>query len=202
MVLKILTYGDPRLLKVGEPVKVFDYKLKKIADSMIETMYDTHGMGLAAQQVGYFIRIFVMDLRGAGAIEHCFYDGKCLPLDLFNPMVLVNPEVEPITDEFTYEYEGCISFPGMRADILRADAARIKFQDLQGAWHILECSGYAGHCLQHESDHLDGILFTERMETSVYNKVLPKLKKIKRNTRAALKKEAKQKKSNLLCTSQ
>ncbi len=92
---------------------------------------------------------------------------------------VLNPEVSPLPSDQYYYEEGCLSFPGIRGDVARPERILVRYQDLDGATHELECDGLLARCIQHESDHLEGILFTERMEKEVYAEVKPEVKALK-----------------------
>ena len=115
-------------------------------------------------------------------------DGVKLPLDLFMPMIVANPHVAVArgTDETIFE-EGCLSFPGIRGDVARPDAIAVKFQDQHGTPHTLQCDGLLARCIQHEVDHLNGVLFIERMEKKVRAEIDDAVKALAKETRAEKK---------------
>lgn len=156
---------------------------------MIETMHDAGGIGLAAQQIGRAIQLCVVDLRDADATFEWTLDGARPPLELFMPLVLVNPEVTIAKGaaETIYE-EGCLSFPKIRGDIARPDAISVNFKDDTGVPHSLSCDGLFSRCIQHEVDHLNGVLYIDRMDKRVRATVDDAVKTLARETRAMLKK--------------
>lgn len=186
MSLPIVHYNDPILRKKGAKVTVFDAALAQLANDMIATMHAAQGIGLAAQQVGHALMLCVVDLRAAKADFNWELNGAKPPLDLIMPMVLVNPEIKfkPRTEEFIYE-EGCLSFPEIRGDVIRPDAITVKFQDQQGVPHVLTCDDLLARCIQHEVDHLNGILFIDRMEKKVRTAIDPAVKELAQRTREA-----------------
>lgn len=188
MILRITQFGEPVLKKAGQPVTVFDDKLKDLAADMLETMYDAEGIGLAAQQIGKPIQLFVMDLCLREREVDFFYelDGKTPPLSLIMPLTMVNPSVVASGDELPYE-EGCLSFPGVRGNVIRPTVVRVDYQDLDGNAHTLECDGIFARVILHENDHLQGVLFTERMHPSILRPLESKIKKLKRQSRDFLK---------------
>lgn len=188
MSLPIVRYNDPILRKKGAPVKVFDAALTALADEMIDTMHEANGIGLAAQQIGRAIQFCVVDLRDAEPNFHWKLDGARPPLDLFMPMAIANPVITVVrgTKELPYE-EGCLSFPQIRGDVLRPDAITVKFQDERGVPHELECDGLFGRCIQHETDHLNGILFIDRMEKKVRADIDEAVKALAKATRETAK---------------
>jgi peptide deformylase len=157
---------------------------------MLETMYDAEGIGLAAQQIDQALQICVIDLRppdSANIHFDCRFDGKALPLDIVMPLALVNPQVE-IIDPTTEVYEeGCLSFPAVNGRVTRPSGVRCSFQDLAGEPHVIEANGLLGRCILHEVDHLNGVLFTDRMDKSDLRKNETRIKQLKRATRDFLK---------------
>jgi peptide deformylase len=163
MVLKIVKYPEPVLSQPGEPVTEFDGELRKLVADMFETMYAAQGIGLAAPQVGISKRLTVIDLS----------QGK-EPKD---KLVLINPEV--ISSEGRlYEEEGCLSFPEIREKVVRAAKVRIRAQDERGKWFEMDGEELLSRAMQHEIDHLDGILFIFRMSPLKRNLNLRKIRKL------------------------
>jgi peptide deformylase len=188
MILRVTHYGEPILKKKGAPVTQFDASLRRLATDMIETMHDEEGIGLAAQQIGEALQLFVMDLRADGDPAYEFtYDGRAVPLDLIMPLVVANPKIEPMACDMTAYEEGCLSFPGIRGVIERPERLTLHFQDGEGANHVIVCDGLFARCIQHEYDHLQGILFTERMDTRTLRGLDARLKKLRRQSRDFLK---------------
>ncbi len=144
----ILHYPDPRLREPGKKVQGLTDELKQLIDDMAETMYSAPGVGLAATQVGAPWQIFVVD---------CAAEGE--PSDL---RVFVNPEIESTEGKITWE-EGCLSFPGAREEVERASKVRVRAQDRDGAWFELEAEGLLAIAIQHEYDHLQGVLMIDRL---------------------------------------
>jgi peptide deformylase len=182
MVLPIVYYGDPILRKKGRPVERFDEKLLELANDMVDTMYEAEGIGLAAQQVGVDLQFCVIDLRDTESKFSYQLDGTSPPLDLIMPMALANPEVQDMPKPTSTAEEGCLSFPGIRGDIVRPNAISVKFQDVHGQPHELTCNGLLSRCVQHEVDHLNGVLFTERMAKGIVAALEPDLRKLKKQT--------------------
>jgi peptide deformylase len=188
MALRIVHYNDPVLRTKGEKVTAFDDALTRLADDMIETMHDAAGIGLAAQQIGHPLQLCVVDLRESDAEFTWELDGARPPLDLFMPLVLANPQVTfvPKTPETIYE-EGCLSFPKIRGDVERPDAILVKFQDERGVPHVLSCDGLFSRCIQHEVDHLNGVLFIDRMDKKTRASIDDDVKALAKATKAAAK---------------
>lgn len=184
MALKIVHYGDPILHQKGEKVTAFDGQLARLANDMIATMHEAQGIGLAAQQVGRALQFCVIDLRDADSTFFYQLDGSSPPLDLIMPMALANPVVEVTPEPTTVYEEGCLSFPEIRGDVVRPDAIRVTFQDTQGQQHEMTCDGLLARCIQHEVDHLNGVLFIDRMTKAVLAPLKDALRDLKKKTRA------------------
>ena len=154
---RILTEPDPFLRQKSKRVEKVDNSIRSLMDDMLETMYEAPGIGLAAIQIGFPKRVIVIDLSREGEEK--------------NPMFFVNPEIiSNSNNEATYE-EGCLSVPNQFAEINRPDRCQVKFLDYNGKQQILNAEGLLATCIQHEMDHLEGILFID---------YLSKLKKIDR----------------------
>lgn len=188
MSLPIVHYGDPVLRRKGEPVKTFDKALARFARDMVATMHAAGGIGLAAQQVGRALQLCVVDLRGVDADFTWELDGAKPPLELFMPLTLANPELTlPRAGAKSGREEGCLSFPDIRGDIVRPDDTLVKFQDENGIPHTLRCDGLLGRCIQHELDHLNGVLFIDRMTKKVRASVEDRVQALAKATRDAAK---------------
>lgn len=185
MALRIVHYNEPVLRAKGEKVTVFDAALGRLVQEMIDTMHDAGGIGLAAQQIGRPLQLCVVDLREADAEFSWELDGARPPLDLFMPLTLANPQIAVAsgTAETVYE-EGCLSFPKIRGDVTRPDAITVKFQDERGVPHTLSCTGLFSRCIQHEVDHLNGVLFIERMDKKTRAKIEDEVKALAKETKS------------------
>ena len=188
MSLRIVHYNEAVLRTKGEKVIAFDASLAQLAAEMVETMHAAAGIGLAAQQIGRALQLCVVDLRESEADFAWELDGARLPLDLFMPLVLANPQitVERATAETVFE-EGCLSFPKIRGDVVRPDAITVKFHDERGVPHLLKCDGLFSRCIQHEVDHLNGVLFIERMDKKTRAEIDDAVKSLAKETKAAKK---------------
>ena len=145
----ILTAPDPRLRQVSKPVETVDDDLRALMDDMLETMYDAPGIGLAAIQVGVPLRVIVMDLAGEDAEPE--------------PRFFVNPEIlDPSEDMSVYE-EGCLSVPEYYDEVERPARCRVKYLDYDGKEQVLDAEGLLATCIQHEMDHLEGVLFIDHL---------------------------------------
>ncbi len=182
---EILEVPDVRLKTVSKPVETFDDELKTLVEDMFETMYDAPGIGLAAIQVGVPLRVLVIDLQPEdpdAEPEECDHDGHAhthQPTKL-EPRVFINPEIlDPSEDVRTYQ-EGCLSVPEIFADVDRPAACRVRYQDLDGKTHEEDMEGLMATCIQHEMDHLEGILFIDHLSRLKRNMALKKLEKLRR----------------------
>lgn len=190
MVKRILKLGEPSLNKKALEVKVFDKELSAFACDLVETMNAENGLGLAAPQVGESKRVFVVDMcRRNDKTEACefTFDGKKVPLELIMPLVAVNPSIENAGEYTVICEEGCLSIPGVYGEVERFEKVKLHYFDVDGNPHEIICGELFARCVQHENDHLDGITFTDRMLAKNITKILPKLKKIKRQSRDFLK---------------
>jgi peptide deformylase len=188
MSLPIVHYNLPVLRKKGAKISSFDAALRKLAAEMIKTMHEAQGIGLAAQQVGHSIQLCVVDLREAKLDFSWELDGAHPPLDLFMPLEIVNPELTFLPSQETSYEEGCLSFPEIRGDIDRPDLISVKFQDIHGTPHQLTCDGLLSRCIQHEVDHLNGVLFIDRMLKKVRAPLERSIKQLAKETRENAKK--------------
>lgn len=190
MSLRIVHYNEPVLHRKGVKIEKFDAALEQLVAEMVDTMHDAGGIGLAAQQIGQALQLCVVDLRDADADFTWELDGAKPPLELFMPMALVNPVVKVAkgAEETVYE-EGCLSFPEIRGDVKRPDPITVTFQDERGVPHTLACNGLFSRCIQHEVDHLNGVLFIERMDKKTLGAIDEAVKALAKETRGAAKKK-------------
>ena len=169
-ILPILEVPDPRLKTISTPVEVFDDELKQLVDDMFETMYAAPGIGLAAIQVGVPKRLLVIDLQDENE------NGETVR----NPRIFVNPEIlDPSEDQSLYN-EGCLSVPDQYAEVERPATIRARWQDVDGKVHEEAMEGLMATCLQHEMDHLEGILFIDHLSRLKRQMVLKKLEKARK----------------------
>lgn len=178
--LQIALYGSSVLKKLAEPIQKIDKALEGLANAMLQKMYAAEGIGLAAPQVGISRRLIVIDLQDCGqAHKEPLLDGKPIPLGLLFPLIAINPSFSQVGKETTFEQEGCLSIPGVVGSVTRFMTIKANYQDLEGAWHTLETDGLLSRCIQHEVDHLNGVLFVERVskeELKEQEKVLQTIK--------------------------
>ncbi|HJT13449.1 MAG TPA: peptide deformylase [Dongiaceae bacterium] len=164
--LPILTAPDPALKKISQPVKQVDASVRKLMDDMLETMYHAPGIGLAAPQVGVLKRVIVLDLAREGEAPQ--------------PLRFANPEVVWVSDDDATYNEGCLSVPEHYADVVRPAACRVKYLDQDNQQQEIAAEGLLATCLQHEIDHLDGVLFIDHLTSLKRNIILRKLLKAKK----------------------
>ena len=163
-ILDIVYYGDPRLEKLSEPVSEVTPEIRRFVKDMFETMYFTNGVGLSAPQVGVNKRILVIDCSGGS--------------DRDQQIAMVNPVVTVASGEQKGP-EGCLSFPGLFADVTRPNVVKVKGWNLDGQEVEMEGEGLLARALHHEIDHLDGVLFIQRMKKSDREAIVKKMKKQK-----------------------
>ena len=162
MTLAIVQYNSPVLRKKGEKITAYDAALRKLAADMIDTMHAAPGIGLAAQQIGRAIQLCVVDLRKSDSEYSLTLDGLKQPPEVLMPLILANPVVAPVPGaaEEVFE-EGCLSFPEIRGDVTRPEAITVTYNDERGGRHMMTCDGLLARCIQHEVDHLNGVLFID-----------------------------------------
>jgi len=176
----ILEVPDPLLKRISRPVETFDDELKALVADMFETMYDAPGIGLAAIQIDVPLRVVVVDLQDGGdPVEDEAEDGP-EPERVPNPRVFINPELLDPSPDYSVYSEGCLSVPEIYADVERPAQVRLRWQDLDGAWHEEAMSGMMATCIQHEMDHLEGILFIDHLSRLKRNMALKKLEKMRK----------------------
>jgi peptide deformylase len=187
MILKVVKYGDPVLRKKGARIESITPEIKKLVGDMLETMYAYKGVGLAAQQVGVPVQVTVIDVRGVtdrpSSLE---LDGKPADVAAFMPLVLINPELT-LSGGQVAGPEGCLSFPEMYADITRSEFVDVKAMNAAGKRIQFRCGGLLSRAVQHETDHLRGILFIDRMDLETKEELRPELDLLQTETKEELK---------------
>jgi len=171
--LPIIEAPDPRLRTISTPVESIDDALQTLIDDMLETMYDAPGIGLAAIQVGMPKRLLVIDLQEPESDEE---DAK----PVRNPMVFINPQILEGSDELSVYNEGCLSVPDQFAEVERPSTIRASWMDREGRIHEQQLEGLLATCLQHEMDHLEGILFIDHLSRLKRDMLMKKLQKARR----------------------
>jgi peptide deformylase len=191
MILQVVKYGHPALRKKGAKVHTITPEIKKLIADMFETMYDARGIGLAAQQVGEALQVTVIDVREASTERPSTLELNGQPADPneFMPLVLINPEITPVGQPVAGP-EGCLSFPEIYADITRPETVDVVALDKDGKPIKFRCGGLLARAAQHETDHLNGILFIDRMEKKTKEELKPELEDLQADTKAMLQKKS------------
>jgi peptide deformylase len=175
--LEILEIPDPRLRDVAKPIETIDDSVRTLAADMLETMYAARGIGLAATQLGIDKRILVIDLQER-VTEDEEKEGEGEPIR--DPHVVINPELLWVSDELSVYNEGCLSIPEQYAEVERPARCRVRWLDEQGAAHEEELDGLMATCMQHEIDHLNGVLFIDHISRLKRNMIVKKLDKMRK----------------------
>lgn len=165
-ILDIIVAPDARLKITAEPVAKVDRSVRKLMDDMLETMHSAHGIGLAAPQVGDKRRVIVVDVAGEDEPP--------------NPIRMANPELLWTSEEERTHEEGCLSLPEQYAEVVRPDRIRVRYLDYQNEIRELETDGVLATCIQHEMDHLEGVLFVDHISALKRRMILRKLQKAKK----------------------
>ncbi|PYL10081.1 MAG: peptide deformylase [Verrucomicrobia bacterium] len=182
MKLSILQYGDPVLRTKGKRIDQIDDRIRELAANMLETMHAVNGIGLAAQQIGEPLQLTVIDISQVEDRPSTMkLNGEEVDPKAAMPLVLVNPEIE-LGSETELGSEGCLSFPAISGDIERAKSAAVRAQTLDGEIEI-EAGGLLARALQHELDHLNGILFIDRMSSVAKAALASRLKRLQKETK-------------------
>lgn len=183
MILPILQYGNPILRAKGKRIDEIDDRIRELMANMIETMHAAHGVGLAAQQIGEALQLTVLDIS---AVEdrpsNLKLDGKDADPKSSMPLVLINPEIE-LHGETEIGVEGCLSFPEITGDIERAHSVIVRAHNLEGSTIQIEAGGFLARAIQHEGDHLNGILFIDRMRSAAKAALSSRLRRMQKETR-------------------
>lgn len=178
MIRDIVKYGDPVLRTKGKRLEAVDDEIRALAADMLETMYEANGVGLAAQQVGRALQLTVIDVSDAESRpSRMWLAGEEVDPKEHMPLILVNPELQ-LGEEVEIGTEGCLSFPEITAEIPRALKVKVNAQDLNGNRLEFEAAGLLGRAVQHENDHLNGILFIDRMSSAAKAALAGKLKRL------------------------
>ncbi|HEX8281299.1 MAG TPA: peptide deformylase [Chthoniobacterales bacterium] len=185
MRLPIVKYGDPVLRAKGRRIEQVDERIRELASDMLETMNAVNGVGLAAQQVGEALQLTVVDISGVENRPSTMkLNGEEVDPETEMPLVLINPELT-LESETVLGPEGCLSFPEINADIVRSERVLAKAETLDGERVEIEASGLLARALQHEVDHLNGILFIDRMSSAAKASLSSKLKRLQKETQRA-----------------
>jgi peptide deformylase len=189
MILEIVKYGHPVLRKKGERIDSITPEIKKLIADMFVTMEENHGVGLAAQQVGVAKQLTVIDVRAVtdrpSTLELA---GKSADVASIMPLVLINPVITPVGASATGG-EGCLSFPEIFAEITRPETVDVAALDAKGKPITFRCGGLLARAVQHETDHLNGLLFIDRMDKKTKAELQPELDELQAATKKALAKK-------------
>ncbi len=189
MILDIVKYGHPVLRKKGERIETITPEIKKLIADMFETMEANHGVGLAAQQVGVAKQLTVIDVRAVTERPSTLeLDGQPADVASIMPLVLINPVVTP-AGEAVSGGEGCLSFPEIFADVSRPGTVDVAALDAKGKPIAFRCGGLLARAVQHETDHLNGLLFVDRMDKKTKAELQPELDDLQAATKKALAKK-------------
>jgi len=171
MILPLVFYDDKRLRVKCEPIEKITDEIRTLAHDMIETTRASKGLGLAAPQVGHLVRLFVLDFDSL--------DDEGDPI-LGSPHVFINPTLTDPSDEKDLDIEGCLSIPGIRKEVSRPYSITIKALDVDGKEFTMEASDYHARAIMHENDHINGVLFIDRLPSYKRKAIEPELRRIKR----------------------
>jgi peptide deformylase len=187
MKLSIVQYGDPVLRAKGNRIEEINDRIRELAKNMIETMHAANGVGLAAQQIGEPIQLTVLDVSQVeDRPTQMKLNGKNVEPKTLMPLVLINPQIE-LGTETEIGTEGCLSFPEISGEIERAKSIKVRARNLDGEAIEIETSGFLACAIQHEVDHLNGILFIDRMSSAAKTSLSSKLKRLQKETQRGIK---------------
>jgi len=186
MLLDIVKYGDPLLRQKGERVEEVTPEISQLIDDMLETMHEAHGIGLAAQQVGWPLQLAIIDVTGVeDRPSRMSLDGEPIKPEDYMPLILINPEWTAASDTKEDGGEGCLSFPEVYGEINRPEEIDVTATDENGEQVAFHCGGLLARAIQHEYDHLQGILFIDRMDAIVRAQLKPEIDTIQAETQKA-----------------
>ena len=187
MILPVVKYGHPVLRQKGTRIEGITDEIRQLVSDMYDTMYAAKGVGLAAQQIGRALQLAVLDVSAVtdrpSTLE---LKGELADVDAFMPIALINPEVKTV-GELVAGLEGCLSFPEIFGDISRPEQVDVKALNEKGETLAFRCGGLLARAVQHEVDHLNGILFIDRMSKEDKASVKPELEALQAETKASLK---------------
>jgi peptide deformylase len=187
MRLSILQYGDPILRAKGKPIDKIDNRIRELAQNMIETMRGANGIGLAGQQVGEPLQLTVLDISQVEDRPSTMkLNGAEVDPEAAMPLVLINPLITR-SEGSAIGTEGCLSFPEITGEIERAESVTVRAQTLETKAVEIEATGLLARALQHESDHLNGILFIDRMSSAAKATLSSRLKRLQKETKRGIK---------------
>tara|TARA_B100001123_G_scaffold83069_1_gene94936 strand:- start:6 stop:557 length:552 start_codon:yes stop_codon:yes gene_type:complete len=174
--MKIITLPDPILKKKCDPVKEVNDKTRKLLDDMLKTMYEAPGIGLAAPQIGISKRLIVLDVSPRPGLKR-YQEEKDKEEIKPNPIQMINPEITYISQDRNTDEEGCLSIPGIMANVTRPSSCKVKYLDKNGESKEIHANGLLARCIQHELDHINGVLFIDHLSKTKKDIILRKIKK-------------------------
>lgn len=182
MSLELVYYGHPALRSKGKRIEKIDTEICTLAEEMIETMYEYDGCGLAAQQIGRSLQIAVIDVIEGGKNRHskAWRNGKPIDVNALMPLILINPEITPVSQKLISDHDACLSIPGLYTKTRRPARVQVSYENLKGTTDTFEAEGLLARALMHEVDHLNGILFIDHLSPGELKQHQPLLEKIKR----------------------
>jgi len=191
MILPIVKFGDPMLRTKGKAIEKITPEIKRLIDDMFETMHDAAGVGLAAQQVGQALQLTIIDVRAVKDRPSTMeMDGKPVDVAAHMPLVLINPKITPFGNPAKGP-EGCLSFPEVYTDITRPESVEVEALNAEGKPVRFKAAGLLSRAVQHEVDHLNAILFIDRMSSEAKAEVKDEIDALQAETKEALKKQKK-----------
>ena len=191
MILPIVKFGDPMLRTKGKAIEKITPEIRRLIDDMFETMHDAAGVGLAAQQVGQALQLTIIDVRAVKDRPSTMeIDGKPVDVAAHMPLVLINPKITPFGNPAKGP-EGCLSFPEIYTDIARPESVEVEATTAEGKTILFKAGGLLSRAVQHEVDHLNAILFIDRMTAEAKAEVKDEIDAIQAETKEALKKQKK-----------
>lgn len=186
MVLPVVKYGEPVLRKKGSKITEFNAELQQFVADMFETMYHARGVGLASQQVGQALQLCVIDVRGLkDRPSQLWLSGQPANVEAFMPLVLINPQIKPVGERIDGP-EGCLSFPDIYAEVTRPAEVEVTALNQRGESFEFKAGGLLARAVQHEVDHLNGILFIDRMSSEALADVKAEVDDLQAATKAKL----------------
>ena len=190
MILTVVKYGDPILRKKGVKIEAITPAVAQLITDMFATMKASHGIGLAAQQVSHGLQLTVIDLRGVrDRPSQLWLDGQEADVESFMPLVLLNPVVHPLGRRVS-SAEGCLSFPEIFGAVERSAEVEVTAQNERGERYRFKAGGLLARAIQHEVDHLNGILFIDRMDSETRGDLRPEIEELQAETKLALARTA------------
>jgi len=177
---EIVLYGDPVLRRKAQPVEEVTPELQQLAEDMLETMYEASGIGLAAPQIGEAIQLAIVDINFESEeplLSYLRIDGQDVELSECMPLIFINPQLKPKGEKQGME-EGCLSMPDLRSEVIRSSELVADLELLDGKKIRLETDGLLARAIQHEVDHLNGVLFIDRLSSAVKLRAKRELKKL------------------------